>query len=140
MRIIREQLPTIVFDLAKDNRIIIEKENYSESIFAYQYGKALSLLSQSLVVDDSDKESRFYPNIIAFCGDRGEGKTSCMLSVRHIVSHPNEKEARSFLDREQFKIGQDAFETLAGFTTNAVPAIQALEGIGGEIMEKVKLL
>ena len=112
MRIIREQLPTIVFDLAKDNRIIIEKENYSESIFAYQYGKALSLLSQSLVVDDSDKESRFYPNIIAFCGDRGEGKTSCMLSVRHIVSHPNEKEARSFLDREQFKIGQDAFETL----------------------------
>lgn len=112
MRITGEQLPTIVFDLAKDNQIIIEKKNFSKSIFSYQYGKALSLLSQSLVADEKDKESRFYPNIIAFCGDRGEGKTSCMLSVRYIVSHPNEKDVRAYLDKEQFSIEQNAFETL----------------------------
>ena len=59
----------IKFYNCEENAIIIEKGNYNDSIFKEQYAQALRLFNRmmgNLPYGSS--------NLIAFCGDRGEGK------------------------------------------------------------------
>lgn len=58
----------------------IEINHQDESIFFEQYQRALNLISELC-----EAPSETSPNIVAFCGNRGEGKTSCMLSVKKIL-------------------------------------------------------
>ena len=63
-----------------ENGVVIEKGNYDTSIFRNQYAQALKLINElASRKDEGHDASR--PNIIAFCGNRGEGKTSCMMTV-----------------------------------------------------------
>lgn len=65
-----------------ESRVVIEKyDNFSSSVFRDQYERALKILKDF----EDEKDDLTVPNIIAFCGDRGEGKTSCMLSLRHYL-------------------------------------------------------
>lgn len=77
------------FYLGEETHFIIEKYQDREvSIFAEQYTKALHLIDK--YIDATSNLSNPYlqelcNNIIAFIGDRGTGKTSCMMSVLNMI-------------------------------------------------------
>lgn len=74
----------IKFFCGDENGVVIEKSGYDKSIFRNQYAQALELIDE--LVDRDVNDSDIAPNnIIAFSGDRGEGKTSCMLTIKHII-------------------------------------------------------
>lgn len=75
-------MPIVKYYKGEEKIVVIEKKDYEKSIFSEQYAQALRLFNkiQEHPIDD-------VPNLIAFCGDRGEGKTSCMATVRHIISN-----------------------------------------------------
>lgn len=68
----------LTFQDGKENQPIIESENIENSVFKNQYALADKIFKTLL----SDEEIRGYNNIISFCGDRGTGKTSCMMSFK----------------------------------------------------------
>ena len=84
----------IKFYIGDESRVVIEKD-WKESIFNAQYERAIEIIKSFW--SDNDVESLTVPNIVAFCGDRGEGKTSCMLSTKNVM-------------KQEF--GEDAFEML----------------------------
>lgn len=94
---------TITFRAGDVDRIVIETEGYAESIFSNQYFSAIRLTESiynnnaKLLAQSSDVTTND-PNLIVFCGDRGEGKTSCMMTVRHILhKYPIDDNSISFL-------------------------------------------
>ncbi len=102
---------TIKFDLSKTTRpVILNRENYAETIMEEPIDTALSIfdkiISQSLdcmAIDeksgglDSDWSFLVNNNIISFLGDRGSGKTSCMLSVANILKRDERNRDLYFL-------------------------------------------
>lgn len=98
----------IKFYIGQESGIVVEKDNFASSIFAEQYKQTFEIFNQIWssqeilryltsssvqqkdelkdIVNDSDKNKyQNRSNIIAFCGDRGEGKTSLLTSVREIL-------------------------------------------------------
>ncbi len=69
------------YNVGAESSRIIEQANFGDSIFSSQYRKALRLINSHLTTPYEDTSS-----IICFCGDRGDGKTSCMQTVGKIVS------------------------------------------------------
>lgn len=78
------QAPNIVFYKGDEAKVVIEEDHFETTIFKDQYALALSIFNKIWTQDD-DKAS----NIIAFCGNRGDGKTSCMETVRKIIADKN---------------------------------------------------
>lgn len=80
----------IIFNIGEETRPIIEETN-KNSIFSDQYEKTFTEINRYLeqVIITGKKDKRFVlknqneqvNNIFAFIGERGSGKTSCMLSV-----------------------------------------------------------
>lgn len=68
----------------QENLVITEgADKRDSSLFKVQYALAGKIL-EGISGDTAEyKERRSYNNIIAFCGDRGTGKTSCMMSFRN---------------------------------------------------------
>lgn len=71
----------IVFYKGEETDVVIERDNLGASIFADQYKYGLGLMENML------HATGHVSNIIAFCGDRGEGKTSCMRSFMSIIQN-----------------------------------------------------
>lgn len=74
----------INFFSGEENGVVIE-EKLDGSIFDRQYRKATKLFN--VLVESYDEHAS---NIIAFCGDRGDGKTSAMMSFiksTHVSAH-----------------------------------------------------
>lgn len=72
----------IIFRMGEETGIVIERENFSKSLFKEHYVKALRIVDDIIRRPQQDANS----NVIAFCADRGEGKTSCMRTVAEILS------------------------------------------------------
>lgn len=72
----------IKYRKGQERNIVIEKGEYADSIFSEQYERALRLTHA--FVNDNDTDSL---KTISFCGERGEGKTSCMATVLKILEH-----------------------------------------------------
>lgn len=71
----------LIFNNDEDNCVIVEgSEKREESMFRAQYDLAHDIFRE--LSADKSKDLRKTNNIIAFCGDRGSGKTSCMESFR----------------------------------------------------------
>lgn len=69
----------IKFKDGEENFIIIEGADKKEgSLFRNQYERADQIFAG--LNGEENKDKRQYNNILAFCGDRGAGKTSCMQS------------------------------------------------------------
>ena len=98
----------INFYLGDESRLVIEDfKSKNESLFKDSYDKALNVI-YDIIQDskknenesDKDKASVFFRqtadsvknNVVAFLGDRGTGKTSCMLSVANMLRKINECE------------------------------------------------
>lgn len=80
----------VKFYIGEENGIVREKKDYEQSIFQEQYVQALKCLNTLTQKMQEEKNEEnlvedYAPNIIAFCGDRGEGKTSCMSSLIEIL-------------------------------------------------------
>lgn len=76
---------TIKLYKGEEHGVVIEKKDFDESMFYAQYNKASDILKDMMsrnleIIRKEEKTITMTPNIIAFCGDRGEGKTSCMES------------------------------------------------------------
>lgn len=94
----------IVFVEGDEDRVVIEKGEYDTSLFSQQYITAFGILKQ--LIETSEDEC--YPGqgnsrIIAFCGDRGAGKTSCMMSVRYAIAHSEEEGIAAYLRNNGLK-------------------------------------
>lgn len=87
---------TITFRLGEENGIVIQKDSFETSLFLNQYQHAINLFDSLWSKQEKQKDiysscvshnlDNQFSNIIAFCGDRGEGKTSCMSSFATILA------------------------------------------------------
>lgn len=82
---------TIIFRMGEETGIVVEKtkEQFEQSLFKEQYHQALaiidSIMKRTPKSDSPIEINENVSNVIAFCGDRGEGKTSALVSVRGIL-------------------------------------------------------
>lgn len=72
----------LVYKIGRERGEIVEKQDFNESIFAEQYVRALSLVNQ--FIDPREDSNNL--KVVAFCGDRGEGKSSCMRTVLNMLA------------------------------------------------------
>lgn len=93
-----------------ENGVVIEKGKYDTSIFRNQYAQALKLINELASRKDKDHDAS-RPNIIAFCGNRGEGKTSCMMTVQEIAQNAD-VEMIKILTEEELSINFKKIEFL----------------------------
>lgn len=98
-----ENTKTFKFVLGEETRPKIEsfndREDIQNSIFFEQYKKALECIADFVMQSPNDSQNQSdnanftkqqsYNNIFVFIGDRGSGKTSCMLTVNDIITHKN---------------------------------------------------
>lgn len=70
----------IRFYAGQESGVIIERENFSQSVFYEKYQHAFEIFSRIWESRNDD-----ISNIIAICGDRGEGKTSLLKTVQNIL-------------------------------------------------------
>ena len=86
----------IIFYKNEETGIVNEISNFQESIFRDQYAKSYQLFRQIYDQEKFNRENNHSPNesyqsnVIAFCGDRGEGKTSCMRSFCSLLERSDE--------------------------------------------------
>ena len=79
----------IVFVEGDEDKVVVEKGEYATSLFSSQYTAAFGVLKRLVEIPDDEDccPGQGNSRIIAFCGDRGAGKTSCMMSVRYAIEH-----------------------------------------------------
>ena len=97
----------IRFFRGDENIVVEENKNFGQSIFREQYMLALQQIEKRL---NSPKEK--IPSIIAFCGDRGEGKSSCMESVKNMLKHKGTENVDSFMEDRYPRIKEAKFHLL----------------------------
>lgn len=85
---------TITFKIGDETRPVLETGNLHESIFSELYQKAFTEINNYIGkvsnIDKNEKGGYNYEgvnNIFAFIGERGAGKTSCMMSVAKALEH-----------------------------------------------------
>lgn len=90
------------FYQGEENGLVIEKKDYKSSIFYKQYLQALNVFFSTFKVlssfSNDDLMDTDISNVVAFCGDRGEGKTSCMKSFLEVIKNINTDVAKSLLN------------------------------------------
>lgn len=72
----------LIYKIGREREEIVERQNFEDSIFTEQYIRALSLVNQFV----DPKEISHNLKVVAFCGDRGEGKSSCMRTVLNMLA------------------------------------------------------
>lgn len=86
------------FYLGEESHYIVEDYDSRESsLFADQYRNALGIIDRYIDSQEGvngDRQGNLRNNIVAFLGDRGTGKTSCMLSVLNMLSAHNEERGK----------------------------------------------
>lgn len=91
---------------------ITSEESLEESFFENAYTKAFSLMTELIEQFRTEKRSSNFcdvnniNNIVAFIGERGSGKTSCMLTIQQALQN------RSFPLNKYSKLAKEQFYTL----------------------------
>lgn len=83
---------TITFKIGEETRPVLEIKNLKNSIFAELYQKAFVEINKYVEKVQSIEDPYTYEginNIFAFIGERGAGKTSCMMSVAKALENNN---------------------------------------------------
>lgn len=112
----------LTFYRGQEDIVVNEKANYAESLFKDQYTHALLQIHQL-----TSKKKDGVPSILAFCGDRGEGKTSCMETIKTMLANINGKEdehVKTAIDDFMQKciVNQESNETLKSRCENLTKA------------------
>lgn len=102
---------TIFFKIGEENNpVVYGKDNYDESMFSEQLDTFLNHIRRKLgqKIEDNDTFNDVYDNnIIAFIGERGSGKTSCMYSGIQIL--------KDYQDSSKRKENSSCFEKKLAF-------------------------
>lgn len=90
-------MKSITFTIGEENKPKIEKyKDLKDSIFKEQYNKVLESIAEHIenVKRENGNSITFekFNNIFAFIGDRGSGKTSCMMSIAEMLEFGEYKE------------------------------------------------
>lgn len=98
----------LVIKKGEEFKISVKDKIETTDLFYDQYISAAKMLDDivSIADDDFDKweKSEFENNIIAFCGGRGEGKSSAMISfTKAVYEHSDDNEALIFTDCKNIK-------------------------------------
>ena len=89
-------MPTLLLNSYEETKPVVENlKRLKESIFSYHIDKSIHLIDEHLSVDpkEANDAQDYVNNIIAFVGERGAGKTSCMCSVISILQELQNKKA-----------------------------------------------
>lgn len=90
----------IIFYVGEETKPVVENlDRYKQSIFNYQIDKSIHLIDEHLCTvakDMHDIQEEYPNNILAFVGERGAGKTSCMCSVVEILKEFQNRGAYNF--------------------------------------------
>ena len=100
-------MDTIRFYRGQEDVVVVEKSDLGQSIFREQYVLALQQI-EKMVSTPKDN----IPSILAFCGDRGEGKSSCMESVLNMLKNKNDAQITTFMGEKYSKIKGTSFHIL----------------------------
>lgn len=103
----KEEKHILTFYRGEEDIVVNETKNYMASIFRDQYTHALLQIHQLVSNKKND-----VPSIVAFCGDRGEGKTSCMETVKTMLEAMNNQDE----SKEEVKKAVDDFMKQCGIT------------------------
>lgn len=116
-----EATKTLIIDLSEEYKIKIEKpselkDSFFKDIYKKAAGAVTDIITQTEKKIDGVKdpflnEQQDYNNIIAFCGERGTGKSSAMISFAQSLLKIDTKEATEFYGNEQ-EITKRRYETL----------------------------
>ena len=87
----------VKFYQGDENRVVEETRYDGDSIFLNQYERAIDII-KDLWYYGGEAKYLTTPNIVAFCGERGEGKTSCMMSLTKQLPHSFDDETFEILD------------------------------------------
>ena len=110
-----EKEKPIVFVEGDEDKVVIEKCEYGTSLFSSQYTAAFGVLKRLVEMPDDEDccPGQGNSRIIAFCGDRGAGKTSCMMSVRYAIQNCGKEEGiKTYLQGLELETEQLDFDIL----------------------------
>lgn len=82
----------VKYYIGEEKKVVQEERDFDKSIFHEQYKQAIKQIIGLLKNPQTD-----VPNLIAFCGDRGEGKTSCMMTVSYIIDNSSKKRVNDYI-------------------------------------------
>lgn len=100
-------MDTVRFYRGQEDVVVVEKKDFGQSIFREQYVLALQQLEKMV-----DNPKGGIPSIVAFCGDRGEGKTSCMESIIHMLKNKQHETVTTFWGNQYPHLAESKFEVL----------------------------
>lgn len=103
----------ITFRKGEETGIIIEKKDFEESLFFEQYKQSIAVLND--ILNCSQKGDKLVSNVIAFCGDRGEGKTSALATIRNLFVDKSafvEACKAQIVDVNKMPINENSFKVL----------------------------
>lgn len=114
---------TLYFTIGDETRPKVENlfKIKDETFFFEVYEKAFNLIAEILEQNQNDKNSDKYHddlliqernNIIAFVGDRGTGKTSCMKTVYNVLKHNKDEVNYQKLEKLHSRINKYSIVTL----------------------------
>ena len=102
------EINAIKFYRGHEDVVVVEQQDFDKSIFKEQYNLALQQI-EKVVSDPKDK----IPSVIAFCGDRGEGKSSCMETVKNMLKmHDPNGATNRFMENRYPQIITSTFHIL----------------------------
>lgn len=86
---------TFKYIIGNERSEVIEHKDFASSIFSDQYALALKAIDSYLNSEIEHPESwnkhvSETLRVVAFCGERGDGKSSCMRSVMWIIDNLRE--------------------------------------------------
>lgn len=102
----------IRFYAGQESGVVIEKENFSQSVFYEKYQHTFEIFSRIWESKNDD-----ISNIIAICGDRGEGKTSLLKTVQNIFRNED----------KVFEKAKDVFSFPNGFKPSEVRVLDVID-------------
>jgi hypothetical protein len=81
----------LIIDLNDEYKVRIETaKEFDQSIFRYIYINAAKNVCEMINQSENKPSHDAYNNIIAFTGERGKGKSSCMISFKNaLIGHQN---------------------------------------------------
>lgn len=105
-------MESIQFYAGQESGVIIEKENFSQSVFSEKYQHTFEIFSRIWQSPNND-----ISNIIAICGDRGEGKTSLLKTIQNILR----------ADEKAFDKAKEVFHLPNGFKQSKVRVLDIID-------------
>lgn len=100
-------MEAVRFYRGQEDVVVVEKSDFGQSIFKEQYILALQQIEKMLATPKDN-----IPSILAFCGDRGEGKSSCMETVLNMLKNKNDEQVSTFMGGNYPQIRETSFHIL----------------------------